>query len=61
MRKVRLGVGKGVLVDACKRGDGLWFDGGEVDQLVKLLSEKSPAKAGHSEVFNFIREVLKVK
>jgi Zn-finger nucleic acid-binding protein len=27
-------------VDICRRGDGIWFDGGELQQLLKQLEEK---------------------
>ncbi|MDP2860139.1 MAG: zf-TFIIB domain-containing protein, partial [bacterium] len=31
MRKSTLGRDSGVLIDICPRGEGLWFDGGEVE------------------------------
>ena len=37
MKKLRIGQPAGVLVDACDKGDGLWFDGGEVEQLANVL------------------------
>ncbi len=45
-----------VLIDACPRDDGLWFDGGEVDQLVKQSGAK------HTEgVVSFLSDVFKAK
>ena len=38
MRKSTIGEQPKVLVDACKRGDGLWFDGGELDDLLTQLA-----------------------
>jgi uncharacterized protein len=61
MQKVKIGSVKSVLIDACTHGDGIWFDGGEVDQLFNLLSDKSPANGGNTEVFNFIKEVFKAR
>ena len=58
MKKVYVGNGRGVLIDACGRGDGIWFDGGEVDQVVQVLAEKSHSGAGHGHVFSFMKEVL---
>ena len=59
MKKVNTGNGRGVLIDACGRGDGIWFDGGEVDQVVLILAERSHPGAGHGHVFSFMKEVLK--
>lgn len=58
MKKVNVGNGRGILIDTCWRGDGIWFDGGEVDQVVNLLAGKTHAGAGHGHVFNFVKEVL---
>jgi hypothetical protein len=38
MRKVNIGPSRRVLVDACPRGHGLWFDHGEVVDLVHDLA-----------------------
>ncbi len=43
MMKVTLGQPP-ILIDACRRGDGLWFDGGEVDQLLKQLPQQPDAQ-----------------
>jgi len=34
MKKSLVGTSTKVLIDACRRGDGLWFDGGELDALL---------------------------
>lgn len=47
-----------VLIDACPRGEGLWFDGGEVEHLVKQMSEM-PGKAGSQDVLSFLGDVFK--
>ena len=58
MKKVNLE--KKVLVDVCSRGEGVWFDGGELRELVTELAQKMPAKLGASQtVINFLGEVFK--
>lgn len=47
MRKVNIGPSRRVLVDACPRGHGLWFDRGEVTDLARDLAldpENLPAR-----------------
>ena len=60
MRKVSIGQKPKVLIDACPRGDGLWFDGGEVDQLISQLSDKpTEAADSHGRVIRYIGKVFK--
>jgi hypothetical protein len=59
MKKISIGDGRRVLIDACERRDGLWFDGGEVEQLVNILSERAPGGTPRTEMFGFVKEVLK--
>jgi len=60
MRKVIVGSEPEVLIDVCPRGDGIWFDGGEVQQVIKQLVDKSPAGiAGEGKVISFLGEVFK--
>jgi uncharacterized protein len=61
MKKVNIGGTDHVIIDTCSREDGVWFDGGEVDHLVKFLSGKSPEKSGTAKVFSFIKEVFQAK
>jgi hypothetical protein len=61
MKKVNIGGTDHVIIDTCSREDGVWFDGGEVDHLVKFLADKSPEKSGTGKVFNFIKEVFQAK
>jgi hypothetical protein len=40
----------------------LWFDGGEVASLVKVIADKSPEKKGsESEVLGFLKEVFEAQ
>lgn len=59
MRKVNIAGASQVLIDTCVKGDGLWFDGGEVDHLIKYLEETAPDKPDRGKVFSFIKEVFK--
>ena len=59
MKKVIIGQQPQILIDACPQGDGLWFDGGEIGQLIKQLARK-PSKKGDSQqqVITFLGEVF---
>ena len=59
MKKVIIGQQPQILIDACQQGDGLWFDGGEVGQLIKQLTRK-PSKKGspQQQVITFLGEVF---
>jgi uncharacterized protein len=35
-----------IYIDVCRRGDGLWFDGGELQQLLKQIAEGPLADKG---------------
>ncbi len=52
MRKVNIGPSRRVLVDACPRGHGLWFDHGEVADLARdmVLDPENPP----SRVLDFL-------
>jgi len=59
MRKITLGKAPEVLIDACAGGDGLWFDKGEVLQLI--AQAPSAAKADpQGRVLTFLGEVFHV-
>jgi Zn-finger nucleic acid-binding protein len=48
-----------LLIDICSREHGIWFDGGEVAHLVKLLSEMSDKAGSGREVMSFLGDVFK--
>jgi uncharacterized protein len=59
MKKVRIGSETGVIIDTCERNDGLWFDGGEVAALIKIIAEGSIGKKeSESEIIGFLRDVF---
>lgn len=63
MEKVLVGPGKGEVIDRCKRGHGLWFDGGELDKVIHRL-KKPEAVSGTAEeeaeekIGSFLSDVL---
>ncbi len=62
MKKATVGHEPEVLIDACQRGDGLWFDKGEVVQLITQLSDK-PFQVTDSQgrVITFLGEVFRAR
>ncbi|MBI4283300.1 MAG: zf-TFIIB domain-containing protein, partial [Chloroflexi bacterium] len=59
MKKTTLGRPPGILTDVCRKGDGLWFDGGEVGQLIAGLAEKQTGKPeAPNQVASFLGEVF---
>ena len=49
-----------LLIDMCGEGHGLWFDGGEIAQLIKqLVGETKAIKKSGNEVISFLEEVFK--
>ena len=62
MKKATVGHGPEVLIDACDRGDGLWFDKGEVGQLITQLPDMNPEGAdSQGRVINFLGEVFQAR
>jgi len=60
MKKIQINQEPDILIDVCTRGEGLWFDGGEVNQLIKQISEKQAVKNGpQKQVLEFLGEVFK--
>jgi len=62
MKKTTIGEEPRILIDACQRRDGLWFDGGEMTQLLKQLV-RIPAGGPDSrqQVLTFLGEVFQVR
>ena len=59
MKKTIIGQQPEVLIDVCRQGDGLWFDGGEVGQLMGQMPGKTSEKQGaQQQVINFLEEVF---
>lgn len=62
MKKAAIGHDPQVVIDVCPRGEGMWFDGGEVGQVIKQLLDKPSAKADTPDrVVTFLGEVFRVR
>lgn len=62
MRKAAVGHEPEVVIDVCPRGEGIWFDGGEVGQVITQRLDKSSAKPGAPDrVVNFLGEVFQAR
>ncbi len=60
MGKTTIGQQPAILIDVCRRGDGLWFDGGEFEQLLRELATKPAGKPSFQPpVIDFLGEVFK--
>lgn len=59
MDKVVLGQVPEVLVDLCPAGDGLWFDGGELVQLVRQRCAASGAAKPEQKALAFLGETFR--
>ena len=61
MKKTAIGKEPQVLIDACPNGDGLWFDGGEVTQLIRQFAEKPGAESdSQGRILTFLGDTFKV-
>jgi Zn-finger nucleic acid-binding protein len=59
MKKTAIGGQPEILIDICRDKHGLWFDGGEVAQLIRRLAEEHPPKRdSRGPVISFLEEVL---
>jgi hypothetical protein len=60
MKKTAIGGQPAILIDVCRDRHGLWFDGGEVTQLMKHLAGERPSKHdSRGQVIGFLEEVFK--
>ena len=58
MRDVAIG-GPAIIIDVCQHGQGLWFDGGEVHQLLTQLAAKTSSGEGASQqVLTFLGDTF---
>jgi len=62
MRKAAIGHEPEVVIDVCPRGEGMWFDGGEVGQVITQRLDKASAEsAAPDRVVNFLGEVFQAR
>jgi Zn-finger nucleic acid-binding protein len=59
MKKTAIGGQPEILIDLCRDKHGLWFDGGEVAQLIgRLAGEHPPERDSRGHVISFLGEVF---
>jgi Zn-finger nucleic acid-binding protein len=62
MKKIELGQNPEVMVDVCPIGEGIWFDGGEVRQVIKHFAKKQLDERGIKErVFTFLGDAFQAE
>ncbi len=61
MNKDLIGDKKEILIDACPVGEGLFFDGGEVEALIHEASPEKAASGAGGQVISFLQDVFKGK
>jgi Zn-finger nucleic acid-binding protein len=62
MRKAAIGHEPEVVIDVCLQGEGIWFDGGELGQVIKQRIDKSSEESGISDrVVTFLGEVFQAR
>ena len=59
MKLINIGDKSEILIDICHKGDGLWFDGGELAQLLQQKEAKLCQPKDSQQVFDFLSEVFK--
>ncbi len=60
MKKTAIGEQPRIVIDACRDKHGLWFDGGEVAQLIRHLAGEHPSERDSGEqVIRFLEQVFK--
>jgi len=60
MKKATVGHDPEVLIDACSRGDGLWFDAGEVGQIITQVPSDQDVDS-QGRVIRFLGEVFQAR
>jgi len=59
MKKTAIGGQPEILIDICGDKHGLWFDGGEVAQVIRRLAgEHVPKRDSKGQVISFLEEVF---
>ena len=62
MKKAAIGNSPEVLIDVCPQGEGMWFDGGEVGQVIKQRLNKSSVESGAPDkVVTFLGDVFQAR
>ena len=60
MNKVHVGKQPPILIDVCRNGDGLFFDGGEINNLIGQFNTQTQQQpVDKNPVIDFLGEVFK--
>ncbi len=59
MDKVSVGKEPEVLIDSCPQGEGLWFDGGELGEVITQTVGKPSGKPGTQGILSFLGDVFR--
>lgn len=59
MEKILAGPNADVMIDRCRNGHGLWFDGGELDAIIRSLEQAEPGRS--HKIGSFLKDVLCTK
>ena len=59
MKLINVGDKEEIIIDVCSRGDGLWFDGGELLLMLKEKALRQEGSAGTQRILQFLGEVFK--
>ena len=59
MKLVNIGAQESIIIDVCKRGDGLWFDRGELVQLITQKSIRPGISTDVQSILDYLGEVFK--
>jgi Zn-finger nucleic acid-binding protein len=60
MKKATVGHQPEVIIDACNRGDGLWFDAGEMERLITQVPSPEEADS-QGRIITFLGEVFQAR
>lgn len=62
MKKTTIGQQPEILIDVCQQGHGMWFDSGEIGQLITQLLDKPSERAdSQGRVITFLGEVFRAR
>ena len=62
MKRATIDRERKVLIDICPHGDGLWFDGGEINQIIAQCSIKPGVVSDQqSQILNFLGDTFRAK
>jgi Zn-finger nucleic acid-binding protein len=58
MKLINIGVSEGIIIDICPHGHGLWFDGGELAQLIRQKCVGSGISSDVQSMLDYLGEVF---